>query len=205
MVPTLFPNASLGVNMGAVGNIVPERQIGSTVGAALAGTSSTGVGISGAAAGNALAIPGLGGILGGTGLGGPLGCGACGGVAGFGTGAAPMLAGMVPHPTCIGTPVPGRLFVLRVAPDMTKVDLQLYFQQYGQLDDVFIPNGGKGIAFVSYNDPAVAQRVMTQQQHFVKPGQAVLVEQAMDRPPMGGKGKGGMLARQAFGNRSAPY
>merc|ERR1719401_1684712 len=75
---------------------------------------------------------------------------------------------------------------------MTKVDLQLYFQQYGQLDDVYIPTGGKGIAFISFRDSVVSQRVLQAQQHFVKPGKAVLVDQAIDRPPLGGKGgKGG--------------
>merc|ERR1719220_3012416 len=89
-----------------------------------------------------------------------------------------------------GSPVPGRLFVTRVAPDMTKVDLQLYFQQFGQLDDVYIPTGGKGIAFVSFRDASVSQRVLQTQQHFVKPGKAVLVDQALDRPPLPGKGGG---------------
>jgi len=90
-----------------------------------------------------------------------------------------------------GTPVPGRLFVTRVTPDMTKVDLQLYFQQYGQLDDVYIPTGGKGIAFISFREAVVSQRVLQAQQHFVKPGKAVLVDQAIDRPPLPGKGMGG--------------
>jgi len=87
-----------------------------------------------------------------------------------------------------GTPVAGRLFVTRVTPDMTKVDLQLYFQQFGQLDDVYMPTGGKGIAFVSFKDAHVSQRVLQVQQHFVKPGKAVLVDQALDRPPLGGGG-----------------
>jgi len=94
-------------------------------------------------------------------------------------------------PQNAGTPVAGRLFVTRVTPDMTKVDLQLYFQQFGQLDDVYIPTGGKGIAFISFRDAAVARRVLTGQQHFVKPGKAVLVDQALDRPPLGGGGRAG--------------
>merc|ERR1719401_516064 len=89
-----------------------------------------------------------------------------------------------------GSPVSGRLFLTRVAPDITKVDLQLYFQQFGQLQDVFIPNGGKGIAFVSFMDARVASQVLQSQQHTVKPGKIVLVDQALDRPPLGAKAGG---------------
>mmetsp|Transcript_55579 Transcript_55579/g.178307 ORF Transcript_55579/g.178307 Transcript_55579/m.178307 type:complete len:395 (-) Transcript_55579:78-1262(-) len=103
-----------------------------------------------------------------------------------------------------GIPVPGRLFVTRVTPDMTKVDLQLYFQQFGQLDDVYIPTGGKGIAFISFNDAVVSQRVLQAQQHFVKPGKAVLVDQALDRPPLGGKGGGG-FGGGAYGGGQAAF
>lgn len=98
-----------------------------------------------------------------------------------------------------GTPVPGRLFVTRVTPDMTKIDLQVYFQKFGALDDVFVPSGGKGIAFVSFRDPAASQEVLKTQQHAVKPGKAVLVDQAMDRPPLAGGQKG----RSCFGHGSA--
>jgi len=111
-----------------------------------------------------------------------------GGFAAGGFGAA----APAPAPTgqAMGTPVPGRLFVTRVTPDMSKVDLQLYFQQFGELEDVYIPMNGKGIAFVSFRDAAVSQRVLQSQQHFVKPGKAVVVGQAKDRPPLGGKGGG---------------
>jgi len=90
----------------------------------------------------------------------------------------------------MGQPVPGRLFITRVTPDMTKEDLQLYFQQFGELSDVFVPSGGKGIAFVTYTDANVAAQVLMTQQHQVKPGQAVVVDQARDRPAMAGKGGG---------------
>lgn len=99
-----------------------------------------------------------------------------------------------------GTPVPGRLFVTRVTPDMTKIDLQIYFQKFGPLNDVFVPSGGKGIAFVSYRDASTAQEVLQTQQHEVKPGKAVLVDQAMDRPPLAGGGKG---QRSSFGHGAA--
>eukprot|EP00930_Biecheleria_cincta_P048400 TRINITY_DN3371_c0_g1_i1.p1 TRINITY_DN3371_c0_g1~~TRINITY_DN3371_c0_g1_i1.p1 ORF type:complete len:524 (+),score=76.56 TRINITY_DN3371_c0_g1_i1:115-1686(+) len=98
-----------------------------------------------------------------------------------------------------GTPVPGRLFVTRVTPDMTKIDLQIYFQKFGALDDVFVPSGGKGIAFVSFREAVTAQEVLKTQQHMVKPGKAVLVDQAMDRPPLAGGQKG----RSCFGHGAA--
>lgn len=102
-----------------------------------------------------------------------------------------------------GSPVPGRLFVTRVPPDLTKVDLQLYFQQFGQLDDVYIPTGGKGIAFVSFRDSTVSQRVLQTQQHFVKPGKPVLVDQALDRPPLAGKGGGACAVATAAAIQNA--
>lgn len=88
-----------------------------------------------------------------------------------------------------GTPVPGRLFVTRVTPDMSKGDLQNYFEQFGELLDVFVPNA-KGIAFVSFKDAAVAAGVLQAQTHFVKEGKAVLVDQALERPSLGDKGAG---------------
>mmetsp|Transcript_106930 Transcript_106930/g.300692 ORF Transcript_106930/g.300692 Transcript_106930/m.300692 type:complete len:364 (+) Transcript_106930:157-1248(+) len=118
-------------------------------------------------------------------------------------------AGQIPASSPAGPPgvvggiaVPGRLFVTRCTLDMTRTDLIAYFQQFGDLTDVFVPSGGKGIAFVSFTDAAVAQRVLEVQQHFVKPGQAVLVDQAIDRPPIGaGGGKGGGFGTSRF----SPY
>merc|ERR1712024_237850 len=100
-----------------------------------------------------------------------------------------MVSAAVPLPTPGrgGTPVPGRLFVTRVTPDMTKDDIQIYFEQFGELLDVFVPNG-KGIAFVSFSDPSIAAGVLQVQAHFVKEGQAVVVDQAVERPSLGGKG-----------------
>jgi len=105
-----------------------------------------------------------------------------------------------------GEPVPGRIFCTRVPPDVTKVDLQMYFQQYGQLDDVFVPSGGKGIAFVSFAEPEIAEHALKVQQHTVMPGKIVLVEQAMERPALdGGKGKGGKGGGFGARPRFAPY
>merc|ERR1719482_401906 len=105
-----------------------------------------------------------------------------------------------------GGAVSGRCFVTGVPADFTATDFQMYFQQYGDLTDVFVPSGGKGIAYVSFADPQVAQSVIEQREHEVKPGQTVRVEQAFDRQggtsEKGGKGKG-IVARpsaaMAFG------
>jgi len=58
--------------------------------------------------------------------------------------------------------------------------LQVYFAQFGRMTDCYLP-ANKGIAFVSYEDPEVAHRVLLNKEHFVRVGQAVFVEQAMDR------------------------
>lgn len=91
-----------------------------------------------------------------------------------------------PRPGSTGTPVPGRLFITHVPPDVTKDDLQLYFQQFGTLQDTFVPTG-KGIAFVSFQDASAAQQVLEAPQHVVKPGKIVVVDQALERPPLGGQ------------------
>merc|ERR1719379_586426 len=80
-----------------------------------------------------------------------------------------------------GNPVPGRLFVTRVTPDMTKADLEQYFRVFGELKDCYVPPGGKGIAFVSFLNPEDAQQCLNKGgQHEIKPGQPVLVDQALD-------------------------
>eukprot|EP00811_Abedinium_folium_P004672 NODE_14302_length_1117_cov_0.924242.p1 GENE.NODE_14302_length_1117_cov_0.924242~~NODE_14302_length_1117_cov_0.924242.p1 ORF type:complete len:322 (-),score=116.58 NODE_14302_length_1117_cov_0.924242:151-1065(-) len=97
----------------------------------------------------------------------------------------------------VGAPVPGRLFLTRVTPDLGKQELQDYFEQFGPLNDCYVPPGGKGIAFVSFTDAEVVERVLATPQHFLKLGQQpVLVEQALERAgaEKGGKGKVGRMA-----------
>mmetsp|Transcript_145913 Transcript_145913/g.269087 ORF Transcript_145913/g.269087 Transcript_145913/m.269087 type:complete len:375 (-) Transcript_145913:13-1137(-) len=89
-----------------------------------------------------------------------------------------------------GHQVPGRLFLTKVAQDVTKEDLTAYFQQFGELTDVFVPSGGKFIAFVSFAEASVAQVVLQNSQHEVKTGRLVNVDPAFDRPPLEAKGKG---------------
>mmetsp|Transcript_30900 Transcript_30900/g.91839 ORF Transcript_30900/g.91839 Transcript_30900/m.91839 type:complete len:352 (-) Transcript_30900:16-1071(-) len=89
-----------------------------------------------------------------------------------------------------GTPAPGRLFITKMDRTLTKEDLTAYFQRFGDLNDVYIPPGGKLIAFVGYCDPAATQAILQHKTHEVKPGCTVDVDAAIERPPLGGKGQG---------------
>eukprot|EP00435_Cladocopium_sp_Y103_P054200 s12_g17.t1 len=111
--------------------------------------------------------------------------------------------------------VPGRLFVTRIHPEITKVELEGYFGQYGELDDVYVPGkGAQRIAFVQFKVPGVAQHVTQQgSEHFVKPGASVTVDQAVARKSDGkaiGKGWHGMSSasgmgyQQSMGNMAQP-
>jgi len=87
-----------------------------------------------------------------------------------------------------GNVLPGRLFLTKMSPNISKEDLTNYFQQFGALNDVYIP-AGKLIAFVGYNDASIATAVAQMQTHEVKPGCSVCVDVAVERPG-GGKGLG---------------
>lgn len=90
-----------------------------------------------------------------------------------------------------GNVLPGRLFLTKMSPSISKDDLTNYFQQFGTLNDVYIPTG-KLIAFVGYNDSSIATAVAQMQTHEVKPGCSVCVDVAVERP---GGGKGGGKTR----------
>jgi len=104
-----------------------------------------------------------------------------------------------------GVPVPGRLFLTKMSPDITKEDLTMYFKQFGTLNDVFVGfdgYDGKSIVFVGYDDPAVATSVAQRSSHEVKPGNFVHVSVAVERPNgFVPGGKGGMTGK----HRVAPY
>lgn len=128
--------------------------------------------------------------------------GFAGGKGGFYKGAAMAAPGVN-----TGVPVPGRLFLPKVPPEVTKFDIIAYFEQFGTLEDVFVP-AGKGIAFVSYLDPIVAQHVLTTNQHIVKEGFQITVDQALDRPGAGGGGggfAGGFAGKGAKGFGGVSY
>lgn len=104
---------------------------------------------------------------------------------------AAMLQPSPPQPQQPAGPVlAGRLFLTKVAPSITQDDLTAYFQQFGTLNDVYIPSGGKSIAFVGYNDATIASAVAHMATHEVQQGCFVNVDVAIDRPALPGKGQG---------------
>mmetsp|Transcript_1236 Transcript_1236/g.3595 ORF Transcript_1236/g.3595 Transcript_1236/m.3595 type:complete len:519 (+) Transcript_1236:1584-3140(+) len=85
-----------------------------------------------------------------------------------------------------------RLFLTKVTPEVNRNDILAYFAQFGDVTDCYVPPGNKGIAFVSFAAPQMAQKVLQNATHQVKPGQTIVVSQAFDRPTPGkGGGKGG--------------
>lgn len=91
-----------------------------------------------------------------------------------------------------------RLFLTKVTPEISRLDLQQYFCQFGELTDCYIPPGNKGIAFLSYSSAACAQIVLQNATHEVRTGCHVLVSQAFDRQCKGG-GKGVLPVPAAAG------
>jgi len=89
-----------------------------------------------------------------------------------------------------------RVFLSKVSPAITELDLRGYFASFGTLKDSWIPSGGsKGIAFLTYEQPEHAMAVVVQKKHYVKPEHEPLIAgEATERPGgiKGGKGaKGG--------------
>mmetsp|Transcript_42599 Transcript_42599/g.110216 ORF Transcript_42599/g.110216 Transcript_42599/m.110216 type:complete len:425 (-) Transcript_42599:145-1419(-) len=115
-------------------------------------------------------------------------------------GVAPPAARPVGPPA--GKVMPGRLFLTRMSPGLVKDDLSNYFSQFGVLNDVYIPSGGKLIAFIGYDDQTVAASVAAMQSHEVTPGCSVCVEPAIERQSPGGSAGGGKGCGKA---RFGPY
>lgn len=105
-------------------------------------------------------------------------------------------AGFAAQPA--GSVIPGRLFLTKMSPEITKDDLSMYFGQYGELDDLFIPSGGKLIAFVGFKDALAAAVALQVQIHEVKEGCTVCVDAAMERPPLGSAKGQGKFRQQPF-------
>lgn len=99
----------------------------------------------------------------------------------------PAMAGAAGPP--MGRVLPGRLFITKMSPGLTKEDLEQYFSQFGELNDVYMPPG-KLIAFVGFSEPSVAVSVAAMHTHEVRQGLSVVAEPAVERPAGGGKGKG---------------
>jgi len=62
-----------------------------------------------------------------------------------------------------------------------------YFTQFGELQDCYVPDATvpgmphKGIAFVSFLNPRIADEVLRRESYEVKPGQFVVVDKANAR------------------------
>lgn len=115
-----------------------------------------------------------------------------------------------------------RIFVTRVADELTKEDLEQYFGQFGELDDLFVPlrnpcnpsdQTHKGIAFVSFKDKDSYDEVLSRDQYEIKPDCFIVVDKAVGkesqqksqrddyRPSGFGKGKG----KGKKGDKGASY
>mmetsp|Transcript_95281 Transcript_95281/g.253091 ORF Transcript_95281/g.253091 Transcript_95281/m.253091 type:complete len:317 (-) Transcript_95281:107-1057(-) len=92
--------------------------------------------------------------------------------------------------TDVGGTLPGRLFLTKMDRTLTKEDLTVYFQQFGDLNDVYVPQGGKQIAFVGFCNASATQAILHRKTHEIKPGCTVDVDMAIERPPLGAKGQG---------------
>ena len=55
----------------------------------------------------------------------------------------------------------------RCTEDITTDDLRSYFEEYGEVVDVFIPKPFRAFAFVTFQDPAIAQRLCGED-HIIK-------------------------------------
>jgi len=62
-----------------------------------------------------------------------------------------------------------KIFVGRVAEEVTKQDLKDYFSQFGEVTDVFVPKPHRAFAFVTFADAYVAQQLQAEgEDHLIK-------------------------------------
>jgi len=86
-----------------------------------------------------------------------------------------------------------KIFVARCTEDLTNDDLRSYFEEFGEVVDVFIPKPFRAFAFVTFADPLVAERLCGED-HIVK-GASVHISSAEP------KGKDSGPADRHGGNR----
>lgn len=65
------------------------------------------------------------------------------------------------------TPTNRKIFVARCTEDLTTDDLRDYFEQFGEVMDVFIPKPFRAFAFVTFADPLVADKLCGED-HIIK-------------------------------------
>jgi len=81
-----------------------------------------------------------------------------------------------------------RIFVTKIPRDCTEAQLKAYFQKFGNVTDVHMPTvpgrpGHKGIAFVSYDCPKVAESVRTRKEKHSLLNRNIIVDFATTRNP----------------------
>eukprot|EP00927_Polykrikos_kofoidii_P000584 TRINITY_DN10212_c0_g1_i1.p1 TRINITY_DN10212_c0_g1~~TRINITY_DN10212_c0_g1_i1.p1 ORF type:complete len:347 (+),score=73.85 TRINITY_DN10212_c0_g1_i1:80-1042(+) len=87
-----------------------------------------------------------------------------------------------------------RLFISKIPPDVTKEEVQAYFQEYGRWTDIYLPAGNfpaghKGICFISFEEASSVSLVIQSAPHELR-GQQVVTDVAAPRNEKG-LGKGG--------------
>ncbi|CAL1142557.1 unnamed protein product, partial [Cladocopium goreaui] len=80
-----------------------------------------------------------------------------------------------------------RLFVTKIAPQITQQDVEAHFQQFGSTTDVYLPfipgrPGHKGFAFVSFSGEESVQAALANAPHYIN-GAEVVVDIATARQP----------------------
>jgi RNA recognition motif-containing protein len=83
-------------------------------------------------------------------------------------------------------PIPvHRLFITKIRPHLTQEQVMQYFSNFGEMSDFFMPKAGekkhKGIAFVTYMNPNVAQGVLSRRN--VLGDSELVIEAAIERGP----------------------
>ncbi|CAL4216539.1 unnamed protein product, partial [Meganyctiphanes norvegica] len=73
-----------------------------------------------------------------------------------------------------------KVFIGRLTEDISADELKEYFGQFGEISNVYIPSPFRGFAFISFDDPAVAQSLRGED-HIVK-GTSLHVASATRKP-----------------------
>ncbi|KAA0187173.1 hypothetical protein HAZT_HAZT002785 [Hyalella azteca] len=103
-----------------------------------------------------------------------------------------------------GQPLSSKVFVGRCTEQLTAADLRDYFDNFGEVTDVFIPKPFRAFAFVTFMDPHVAQ-ALCGEDHIIR-GTSVHISSAAPKHdsrtsgPFGrGSGGGGRYDRNSYG------
>lgn len=73
-----------------------------------------------------------------------------------------------------------KIFVGRINETMTKDEIKSHFEQYGEVEDVYIPSPFRSFAFVTFADPGIAQSLIGEDQ--VIKGVSVSINNANPKP-----------------------